>query len=102
MLTRRPIETAPTSSQSHAYYAYCCFVTQMAHWSEDRDRFRVEAIEFAKRAVTLDDADNSARWILGKGAKTEIMPGTLQGASRKSHCGDKCGDRREDEIAKPN
>ncbi|ESY76544.1 hypothetical protein X740_28390 [Mesorhizobium sp. LNHC221B00] len=65
MLTRHAIEIDPTSSQAHAYYAYCCFVTQMAHWSEDRDRLRNEAIEFAKRAVTLDDADNNARWILG-------------------------------------
>jgi TolB-like protein/Tfp pilus assembly protein PilF len=65
LLAQRAIEIDPTNAQAHAYYAYCCLMIHMAHWSADRDRFRVEAIEFAKRAVTLDDADNSARWVLG-------------------------------------
>ena len=65
MLARRAVEADPASSQAHACYAYCCFVTQMAHWSEHRDRLRTEAIDFAKRAVKLDDTDNNARWILG-------------------------------------
>lgn len=54
MLARRAVEADPAGSQAHACYAYCCFVTQMAIGQRDRDQLRVEAIEFAKRAVTLD------------------------------------------------
>jgi tetratricopeptide (TPR) repeat protein len=37
----------------------------LAYWGDDLDRYRAEALEYAKRAVVLDDTDNSARWILG-------------------------------------
>jgi len=65
LLAQRAIEIDPTNAQAHAYYANACLNIYLAYWAPDLDRFRAEALEFAKRAVTLDDGDNSARWILG-------------------------------------
>jgi adenylate cyclase len=65
LLARRAIEIDPTNAQAHAYYANACINIALGYWADDIDRYRNEALEFAKRAVTLDDADNSARWILG-------------------------------------
>ena len=64
-MARRAIEIDATSARASACYAHCCSVIVMAYWASDRDRLRLEALEFAKRAVTLDADDNYARWILG-------------------------------------
>jgi len=47
-----------------AYYAHYCFLDYNFGWVADLDQSLASALEFAKKAVTLDDTDSTARWIL--------------------------------------
>ena len=64
-LYQKAIDIDPANARAHAYYANTCFVEYEAHWVVDRDRSLRNALQFAKRAVTLDGADTAARWTLG-------------------------------------
>jgi adenylate cyclase len=59
------IEIDPTSAQAHAYFARCCFLEYIAHWVVNRDDSLQRAYKFAKKAVTLDESDIEARYMLG-------------------------------------
>jgi len=65
-LLRRAIELDPTSAQAHANYAQTLFLDYMADWSENGGEALESALGFAKRAVTLDGADGTARGALGE------------------------------------
>ncbi len=64
-MARHAVELDPASSAAHACYAYCCSVIVYSCWTSELDQLRAEAFDFAKRAVTLDATDNTARWVLG-------------------------------------
>jgi adenylate cyclase len=64
ILEQRAIEIDPNNALAYAYYAECCIQDYGCDWVADLDQTRRTALEFAKRAVALDDADSSARWIL--------------------------------------
>ena len=64
-MARHAVELDPASSAANACYAYCCSVIVYSCWTSELDRLRAEAFDFAKRAVTLDATDNTARWVLG-------------------------------------
>jgi TolB-like protein/class 3 adenylate cyclase/Tfp pilus assembly protein PilF len=64
-LLQRAVKIDPTSSQAHAYYAHVCFMSYIADWATDRNRALEEALVAAKRAVTLDNTDTTAHWVLG-------------------------------------
>ena len=64
ILEQRAIEIDPTNASAHAYCAECCCQDYACGWVPDLDQTRRTALEFAKRAVALDDADSSTRSIL--------------------------------------
>jgi len=65
-LFQKAIDIDPANARAHAFYAHTCFLEYMAHWVVDRDRSLRSALKFAKRAVTLDESDSTARWVLGQ------------------------------------
>jgi TolB-like protein len=64
-LLRRAISLDPTSAPAHAYYAHARYMEYAADWIDRDDVALAEALDLAKRAVTLDGADATARWVLG-------------------------------------
>jgi TolB-like protein/class 3 adenylate cyclase len=64
-LLQRAIALDPSNAQAHAYCAHTCFMQYMAWWVEDRDAALRDAAELAVQAVSLDDSDATARWVLG-------------------------------------
>ena len=48
----------------HAYYSLYCCTEFMSDWTANPEQSLNAALEFGLRAVTLDDTDSTARWIL--------------------------------------
>ncbi|WP_143744488.1 adenylate/guanylate cyclase domain-containing protein, partial [Mesorhizobium prunaredense] len=64
ILAEEAIELDPTNAVITAYYAHYCFLDYNFGWVLDADQSLTSALEFGKQAVTLDDAESSARWVL--------------------------------------
>jgi len=64
-LFRRAVESAPTSCEAHQMLAMVLFHQVWMGYASDKDATISEAYELAKRAVTLDDSNEYAHWILG-------------------------------------
>src|SRR5262249_15960545 len=63
-LVRKAMELDPSNAQLYAHRALFCWYEYAFDWTTDPDQTIKEALDFAKRAVTLDDADSTARWVL--------------------------------------
>jgi TolB-like protein/Tfp pilus assembly protein PilF len=64
-LARRAIEIDPMNARAHVLYSACCLDISVAHWTAERDRLFEEAVQHARRAVALDDADSVTQHMLG-------------------------------------
>jgi TolB-like protein len=64
VLGHRAIEADPNNALALAYYALYWSMTYQLDWVEDLDQALRTSLEFARKAVALDDADSTARWIL--------------------------------------
>jgi adenylate cyclase len=64
-LFRRAVESAPTSCEAHQLLAGVLSHQVQMGYASDKDATISEAYELAKRAVTLDDRNEYAHWILG-------------------------------------
>ncbi len=65
ILAQEALAVDPMNAPIKAFYANYCLIAYFFDWVPDLDRSLNTALEFAKQAVTLDDGDSSARWILG-------------------------------------
>lgn len=63
-LAKEAIGLDPTNAVITAYYAHYCFLDYNFGWVLDADQSLRSALQFGKQAVTLDDADSTARWVL--------------------------------------
>jgi TolB-like protein len=54
----------PMSAAIKAYYAHYCFVDFIMYWVDDIDQSLRTALVFAKQAITLDESDSTARWVI--------------------------------------
>jgi TolB-like protein len=64
-LLQRAIALDPSNAQAHAYLSHTFFMQYMAWWVEDRDAAIRKAMDLAVRAVSLDNNEPTARWVLG-------------------------------------
>ena len=64
ILAQEAMAIDPMNALIKAYYSQYCYMDYNFDWVADLDRALKTALEFAKQAVTLDDADSTARWIL--------------------------------------
>jgi adenylate cyclase len=64
LLGQRAMEIDPTNALLHAYYAIYCNMDYQLDWVEDLDGALKTSLEFARKAVALDDADSTSRQIL--------------------------------------
>jgi TolB-like protein len=64
MLEHRAIDIDPNNALAHAYYALCSNLDYQFDWVEDRKEALQTSLEFARKAVALDDSDSTVRWIL--------------------------------------
>jgi tetratricopeptide (TPR) repeat protein len=65
LLAEEAMAIDPMNVCIKAYYANYCHIAYFFDWVPDLERSLKTALEFAKQAVTLDDGDSTARWILG-------------------------------------
>lgn len=59
------IASDSSNARAHATLAHCHHEIYTAHWAEDREASLQKAIQFAQRAVQLDDSDSFAASTLG-------------------------------------
>src|SRR5262249_51572482 len=64
VLAQEAMAVDPMNVPIKAFYANYCHIAYFFDWAPDLDRSLKTALEFAKEAVTLDDGDSTARWIL--------------------------------------
>src|SRR5262249_25464914 len=57
IIAQRAMKIDPNNALIAAYYAAYCYTDYLSYWVADLDQSLRTALEFAKRAVTLDDAD---------------------------------------------
>jgi TolB-like protein/Flp pilus assembly protein TadD len=63
-LASEAIASDPMNAVIKAYDALYCFVDYIMHWSDDTERSLETALKLAKEAITLDESDGTARWII--------------------------------------
>jgi TolB-like protein/Flp pilus assembly protein TadD len=59
------IKLDPLIAVTTAHYANCCHIDYFSDWVQDVDGSLQTALEFARRAVSLDENDPTAQWIFG-------------------------------------
>jgi TolB-like protein/class 3 adenylate cyclase/cytochrome c-type biogenesis protein CcmH/NrfG len=64
IIAQRAMKIDPNNALIAAYYALYCYTDYISDWVSDLDQSLNAALEFAKRAVSLHDADAQARAIL--------------------------------------
>ena len=64
-LTEEAMGADPMNALIRAFYANYCCIAYLFDWVANIEQSLETALEFAKQAVTLDDGDSTARWILG-------------------------------------
>jgi adenylate cyclase len=64
ILAQEAMALDPMNAVIMAYYAHYLFLEYNFAWAEDPDQSLRSALDLAKQAVTLDDTDSTARWVL--------------------------------------